>query len=42
MLEITLVLIAVTAVGLFGFVATTFTSHLVAAIGLGTLLLGSC
>ena len=40
MLEITLVLIAVAAVGLIGFVATTFTSHLMAAIGLGILLLG--
>ena len=34
MLEITLVLIAVAAVGLIGFVATTLTLHLTAAIGL--------
>jgi len=40
MLEITLVVSAVAAVGLIGFVATTFTPHLTAAIGLGILLLG--
>ena len=40
MLEITLVLIAVAAVGLVGFGATIFTPHLMTAIGLGTLLLG--
>ncbi len=40
MLEITLVLGAVAAVGLIGLAATTFTPHLTAAIGLGILLLG--
>ena len=40
MLEITLVLIAVLAVGLSGFVGTIVTPRLMTAIGLGTLMLG--
>jgi hypothetical protein len=40
MLEITLVLIAVVAAGLVGFLATILSSHLLTAIGLSTLLLG--
>ncbi|HET8575878.1 MAG TPA: hypothetical protein VFO18_02175 [Methylomirabilota bacterium] len=40
MLEITLVLMAIVAVGLIGFVATAFTPHFMTAIGLSTLLLG--
>jgi hypothetical protein len=40
MFETTLVLIGVVAVGLIGFGATIVTGRLVAAIGLGTLLLG--
>jgi hypothetical protein len=40
MLEITLVLIAVAAVGVVGFLTTIFSSHLLTAMGFGTLLLG--
>jgi len=40
MFEITLVVIAVIAAGLIGFVATIVTPGLVTAIGLGVLLLG--
>src|SRR5712692_3173832 len=40
MFEITLVVVAVVAAGLIGFVATIVTPSLVTAIGLGILLLG--
>ena len=40
MIEITLVLIALVAVGLIGFISIAATPGLIAAIGVGTLLLG--
>ena len=40
MFEITLVVVVLAAVGLAAFLATILTPHLVAALGLGTLLLG--